>query len=273
MILVSGAGGKTGRAVIAALVERRVPVRAFLRRDDTIRGAETFVGDMAVALDWANAIVGCRAIYHICPNMHVDEVEIGRKAIAAAQSANISHFVYHSVLHPQTQDMPHHWNKLLVEEMLLASGLPFTILQPTAYMQNINVAQVQASGTHTVPYGVESRISLVDLNDVAQAAVAVLTENGHVGATYQLVGTPPLSQVEVAAQLSEALGCDVVAEAVEVGVWRDSAEKANLSPYAINTLIAMFRYYDQHGLHGNPNALRWILGRAPNSLEDCFTGS
>ena len=100
--------------------------------------------------------------------------------------------------------MPHHWAKLRVEEMLLASGLDVTILQPTAYMQNILAGWpgIVADGVFWVPYPVETRLSLVDLQDVGAAAARVSTEPGHEGATYELVGTAPLSQI---ASLSRAM--------------------------------------------------------------------
>lgn len=70
-----------------------------------------------------------QGVYHICPNVHPQEVEIGRIAIDAARAAHVERFVFHSVLRPQIEAMPHHWRKLRVEEMLLASGLNFTILR------------------------------------------------------------------------------------------------------------------------------------------------
>ena len=71
---------------------------------------------------FAQATQNMRAIYHICPNMHPDEIEIGKMAIAAAKRNNVARFIYHSVMHPQTETMPHHWNKLQVEALLFSSG-------------------------------------------------------------------------------------------------------------------------------------------------------
>ncbi len=143
MILVTGAAGKSGRSVISALAQRGAAVRAYVRREGQIAmvqaaGADTVViGDLQDAHTLQQAVQCVRALYHICPNMHPDEVAIGRRVIDAALAAGVEHFVYHSVLHPQTATMPHHWNKLQVEEALFESRLPFTILQPTAYMQNL----------------------------------------------------------------------------------------------------------------------------------------
>jgi NAD(P)H dehydrogenase (quinone) len=211
-----------------------------------------------------------RAVYHICPNMHPDEVAIGTTLIEAAQAAGVQHFVYHSVLHPQTQAMPHHWHKLLVEEHIFASGLPFTILQPTAYMQNLlgYWNAIRDASVYAVPYPVSTRLSLVDLNDVAEVAARVLTEAGHVGATYELMGTLPLTQTQVAECLSAKLGRPVVAEEVDLDQWEQGARLQGLRGYALQTLRHMFRYYAANGLVGNPQVLGWLLGRAPTTLEE-----
>jgi uncharacterized protein YbjT (DUF2867 family) len=117
-----------------------------------------------------------------------------------------------------------------------------------------------------VPYPVGTRVSLVDLDDVAEAAALVLTTTGHGGAIYELVGTPPLSQTEVAAALGTALGRDVRAEAETVQAWDARARAAGMGEQERTTLAAMFRYYAEHGLIGNPNTLHRLLGRPPNGL-------
>lgn len=165
--------------------------------------------------------------------------------------------------------MPHHWNKLRVEEALFESGLAFTILQPTAYMQNVLAGweAIVERGVFTVPYPVETRLSLVDLEDVAEAAAIVLTEPGHAGATYELVGTQAMTQVEVAEALSQNLGHAVRAEAKSIETWEQGARASGMGDYPIETLIKMFRYYERFGLTGNPHALGWLLRRPPTTFE------
>jgi NAD(P)H dehydrogenase (quinone) len=273
MILVTGAAGKTGRALIRALTAKGAAVRALVHRPEQVPtvaewGAEeVLVGDMRLQADMDRAIRGVRAVYHICPNVHPDEVAIGQVAIAAARSAGLPHFVYHSVLHPQTEAMPHHWLKLRVEERLFESGLAFTILQPAAYMQNVlaHWDQIQA-GVYPVPYAVETRLGMVDLEDVAEAAALVLTTGGHAGATYELAGPEALSQTEVASLLGESLGRPVHAQVVPLEVWEQSARAASLGDYQVRTLVEMFRYYERYGFWGNPRVLGWLLRRPPTTF-------
>ena len=81
--------------------------------------------------------------------------------------------------------MTHHWNKLRVEETLFESGLSYTILQPASYMQNVlgGWQAIVEHGVYAAPYSVETRMSMVDLEDIAEATAVVLTEPGHLGAT------------------------------------------------------------------------------------------
>jgi uncharacterized protein YbjT (DUF2867 family) len=275
MILVTGTAGKTGREVLQALHAKGEPLRALVHRPEQVDIVQSLgvqdavVGDMASQADMARVFQGVRKVYHICPNVSPQEEAIGETVIAAATSAGVEHFVYHSVLHPQTKAMPHHWQKLRLEERLIACGLPFTILQPAVYMQNI-LAQRQAigaQGVYPVPYPAKTRLSLVDLQDVAQAAARVLTEPGHEYATYQLAGTLGLSQDEVAACLSRRIGHPVAVEVIPLPEWEEQARARGLDDYQVAALIRMFRYYAQHGLPGNPRVLSWLLGRPPTTLE------
>jgi NAD(P)H dehydrogenase (quinone) len=274
MILVTGAGGKTGKAVIQALLARGAPVRALVRSTShqaalsAIGVSDAVVGEMDDPYALSRAVHRVNAIYHICPNVSPNEVVFAKLLIAAAAIAGVSRFVYHSVLHPQIEAMPHHWNKLRVEEILFSSGLDITILQPTAYMQN-SLAQwdaIKREGIYRVPYPVETRLSLVDLDDVAEAAALVLTNPGHSNATYGLVGTPPLSQIELAGAFGRALKAHIRAEAETIESWDNRARRAGMDDYQRETLIKMFRIYARDGLKGNPNVLSWLLGRPATSL-------
>ncbi|MEK6753727.1 MAG: NmrA family NAD(P)-binding protein [Chloroflexota bacterium] len=272
MILITGAGGKTGRTLIKTLSNVE-SVCAFVYREEHVSmmkslGADkVIVGHLHDESAIRSAMQGARSVYHICPNMNPDETVIGKSVIGEACKTGVEHFVYHSVLHPQTEKMNHHWQKLRVEEMIFESGLPFTILQPAPYMQNLLASwkSVTEDGVLRIPYSVNSKFSFVDLEDVAEAAKIVLTEPNHIDAIYELAGTLPMPHAAIVEILSRVLNRDVRAEKEEIGGWRLRA--LGMSGYAIENLIKMFEYYDQWGLMGNPNALRRLLKREPTSFE------
>ena len=92
--------------------------------------------------------------------------------------------------------MPHHLGKAVSEDLVRRSGLAWTILQPGAYLQNLDL-----SGPVEVPYDVDAVFGFADLDDVAAVAALVLTEAGHVGATYELA-----SRVASVAELAAEAG-------------------------------------------------------------------
>ena len=282
MILITGAAGKTGKAIVRKVAEKRGVVKAWVFRAEQIQevealGAkEVIVGDMRDSKILRQALQNVDIIYLICPNVHPDEISIASEIIEAAARTGVRQFVYHSVLHPQIEAMPHHWNKMRVEEDIFLSGLPFTILQPAVYMQNIlvNWGNIIETGKYTVPYDIDSRISMVDLEDVALAAANVLMDIHaedniplHIGATYELVGTQAITPAQIAAILAQQLGRPVVAEKVSIETWKSRARNSGMGEYQVNTLVKMFNYYEKFGFWGNSQVLSWLLNRPPTSFE------
>jgi uncharacterized protein YbjT (DUF2867 family) len=275
MILITGGGGKTGRALVKALVAIGASCCGFVRRHSHGRsllhlGArEIVVGDLRDERVLRQALEGATAIYHICPNMHPEEFEIGGTVIRAAKQAGIEHFVYHSVLHPQIECMPHHWSKMRVEELLISSGMRFTILQPAPYMQNLESfwPRIVDGGLYEIPYAAETRLSMVDLEDLAEAAASVLVSKRHFNATYELCGPDSLSQLEVVRAIGEYLGKSIELSVVTPENWSTAALARGLNDYAVNSLTKMFEYYEKHYLLGNSQVLEWILERPPTRLD------
>lgn len=275
-VLVTGAPGKTGRAVVRALAARGARVRALVRRPEQAQAppadgaAERCVGDLTNGADLARACEGAVALYHICPNMHPAEVQIAAQIIDAARAAGVVRFVYHSVLHPQTEEMPHHWNKLRVEEMLLRTGFEVVVLQPAAYYQNVlaYLPAMAREGVYQVPYAVTTCLGMVDLEDVAQVAAQVLLEEGHAGATYELASGEILSAHAIAALCGASLGRTVAVTSLDRAVWAAAAHASGMPAYAVDTLLKMFEYYERYGFSGNATVLRMLLGRAPQTLRE-----
>jgi uncharacterized protein YbjT (DUF2867 family) len=277
MILVTGAAGKTGQSIIRALIAKKKSVRALVHKDRQVRlvkelGVDNIiVGDMRSREVLKETFRGIKAVYHICPNVNPDELSIGQSVLSVAKAAGVEQFVYHSVLHPQIESMPHYWYKLRVEEAIFESGIPFTILQPAAYMQNIlaHWNLIVKEGVYPIPYGKETRLSMVDLEDVAKVAALVLSEKGHEGAIYELCGTEVLSQTEVANIIGQNLDYSVRIKVIPITEWEDNSRKRGMGDYQIRVLIKMFQYYEQYGFWGNSRVLESLLGH-PASMFTNF---
>ena len=275
IILVTGASGKTGRRCIAHLVETGANVRALVRRQDAARELEAagvreiIVGDMFAPDVIDAALAGASQVLHICPPMHPREDELAFEMIARAKAAGVARFVMWSVLHPHI-DVPHHRRKQKAEAALIDSGLAFTILQPGRYMQHLETIwkSVREDGVHAFPFSTHSRFSLAHLDDLACAAATVLTAPGHENAIYELAGPQALSQDDCARIISQVLGRPVRAQAAPLEAALEKARAAGMPEWRVETLRVMNKHYDAHGLEGNGNVLRWLLGRAPKTFAD-----
>ena len=220
-IAVVGGHGKTGRAVCSVLADCGVDARPLGRADWP---------------DLASAVVGCEAAYVIAPNLHPDEPAYVASVLAALGSAGVERVVYHSVASPYAPAMPHHVGKAVSEDLVRRSGLGWTILQPGAYLQNLDL-----TGPVDLPYSPDVRFGFLDLTDLGRAAAVVLTEPGHGGATYELA-----SRVATVRELAD-----------EAGVPVRRVDDPGTHPW----LSAMFAYYDDHGLPVGTRVLDALVER------------
>ena len=273
MILVTCAGGKTGQAIAAALVSAGEAVRAMVRQESSVSAvealgvAETCAGDLTNANDVGRAADGISTIYYIAPNMSPDERHMGTIMIEAAKARGVDRLVFHSVLHTQIEALAHHWERHFVEQDIINSGLPFTILQVGSYMQNMlpGWARMVETGIHRMAYDIDAPMGLVDLDDVAEAAVKVITGDGYENGMFEIAG-PAITLREKAAILSEVLGKPIRAEKEPLDAFLAHGKELGFSDYTLTTMARMFPYYDEHGLVGSDKILGWILGRAPTGF-------
>lgn len=275
-VLLTGANGRTGRPVLAALASKGIDVRVFIRDSSkgdelkAIGAAEIAVGDMTDVGSISKAVKGCDKVIHIGPPMHPQEVEITQSFIDASKKHAIKHFIYYSVMHPLRREVRHHRLKLEAEENLVESGLPYTILQPSRYMQHLEPiwGTVVKEGIHAMPFNVQNKFSVVDLFDLAEAVAIVASNNDHRYAIYELAGPEPLSQDDMANQLAKVLDRDVKAKAISLTDLEASARAKGMSEDRVEQMVIMNKHYDEHGFIGNPNVITMILGRCPNSYRN-----
>ncbi|GAB3029572.1 hypothetical protein GCM10011376_14260 [Nocardioides flavus (ex Wang et al. 2016)] len=220
-VAVIGGHGKTGRAVCGALADRGVDPRPLGRADWP---------------DLARAVAGCDAAYVIAPNLRPDEPAYVASALDVLAEAGVGRVVYHSVASPYVPAMPHHVGKAVSEDLVRRSGLGWTILQPGAYLQNLDLC-----GPLELPYSPDVPFGFLDLADLGRAAAVVLTEDGHAGATYELA-----TRVATVRELADEAGADV---------------RQVPDPEQHPWLSAMFVYYDLHGLPVGTRVLAALLGR------------
>src|SRR6202142_2223824 len=174
-ILVTGGTGKVGSGVIKALVNRKVSVRALVRKQEasttTPEGIEVALGDLLDPVAVRKALDGVDKLY-LLNAVVPDELTQGLIAYDLAKKLKLKQIVYHSVFKVEEfKDVPHFAAKLAIENALHEFNLPFTIIRPNYFFQN-DVSLKDAlmnAGMYPMPLGTPG-VSAVDTRDIAEAA-------------------------------------------------------------------------------------------------------
>lgn len=277
MILIIGASGAVGIPAIKSLAGRGTALRALTSSETSAENltrlgvAETVLGDFHSDDDLRRAMAGVSSVLYIPARFKEDEAEVGRGIVDAAKREGVDHFLFCSAYHPQLRDLGHHWQKLEVEEYLVESDLRYSVVQPSMFMQNIRVEWpvVASEGRYIRPYSPDSKMNVIDTDDLGEAIANILLDEKFWGATYELCGSELVSHAEMAGIISEELGRPVEAVHRNIEDWKSWATGRGWTDYAITNYVNMCAHYDRHGYKfGNAVTFTAILGRAPNSYRD-----
>jgi uncharacterized protein YbjT (DUF2867 family) len=212
MILVTGATGLGGSAVIRECVDQGLPVQALVR--DPAKAAtlgmlgavEAVQGDMLMPATLDGVLEGVERVLMISS---ADErlVDTQCTFIDAAKRAGVRHIVKFSGMGCWS-DSTFRFARMHaeVERYLEGSGLAWTHLRPSTFMQNYfrEVPTILDDGTLKLPMGA-AKLAPVDVDDIAQVAVALLHGTGHEGKRYEMTGPEALSTSEIAEQIASAI--------------------------------------------------------------------
>jgi NAD(P)H dehydrogenase (quinone) len=288
-ILVTGAAGRVGGvggAVVEALRQRGLPVRALVRREDEradalrAAGTEVVVADLTRAADVLRALAGCRRMY-FGMSVSAPYLEATVATAAAARErgdlevlVNMSQMTVSQMSLTETTDSPQHRQHWLAEQALNWSGLPVVHVRPTVFLQNPffldwAAQSIRRDGTIRLPFG-PGRTSPVDTLDVAEVVAAVLASPArHIGKVYELTGPKSQDLHGIAAEYAEALGRPVTYVDVPLERWRDEElRKLGLPEHVYGHLLTMAKLHAEGRYDRLTHDVEAILGRPATRARD-----
>jgi uncharacterized protein YbjT (DUF2867 family) len=233
-ILVLGATGGQGGAVVDALLARVARVRAMVRRPDAEtkarrladRGVEVLAGSLDDRSALSVAMRGVRGVFALTTPFEagVDaEVAQGRAIVAAAVDIQVPHLVFSSVAGAnQHTGVPHFDSKAVIEAELASSGLSYTITAPTYFFDNAlgSVDRIRA-GILDLPLPPDRALQQLARPDLGAFVAKVLCDPGrYLGQRIELA-SDAVTPVQMAEALSVAMGRPVRHESTPIGSIRN----------------------------------------------------
>lgn len=269
-ILVTG--GTIGDSVVDGLAKmgKKVRVTTFIKQP---RPAWDSIGIEQVEVDYARpdtldrAFDGVEAYFSVSPLIQ-NLVETGVQAVNAAKRAGVRHIVRSSVLGAADDAITFpRWHRA-VEKVVEESGIAYTILQPTAFMQNVlfYAGSIKKDGKFYSAQG-DAKASLVDARDIADAAVIALTENGHDGKKYKITGGEAISNFDIAKALSEATGASIEYVPVSDHAAKQSMLGMGMPGWMVDGMMELNQIMVRGWLAGIEPGFEELMGRKPRTIR------
>lgn len=281
-ILVIGGRSKIGSALVRGLLQDGTPVRVLVRGGEAEgglpEGVETVVGDLADPASLLRAMQGVAKVF-LLSSPHADAVRWHSNAIAAAQETGVRLLVRSSIIGAE-RDSEAEFIQAHVESdrELAASGVPYAIVRPNLFFQNIaesTIPGIDKEGRFYINAG-DARISMVDTDDVAAVARVLLTEAGHEGEAHTVTGPDALSYQDVASALTQHLGRTISYVDVPDAAVRDSLLGFGLSPWFVDALVGLYQDYRRSGPDGYASqvtdTVERLTGHPARSLATYIAG-
>jgi uncharacterized protein YbjT (DUF2867 family) len=274
-ILVTAATGTVGREVIKQLALQDVHVRAGVHSIIKGENLKRLPGVEIVEFDFRNPDSLHAAFTHVDRLMLItplseEQLEMTRNLVDEAKRQGVKHIVKLSALGAGAEPgiQLGRWHREM-ERYVEESGIPYTILRPAGFMQNLVnhcADTIKHEGKFYMPVG-DGKVSFIDTRDIAAVAVEALTADNHAGNIYELTGPETYSHQEMAGMLAEATGKEITF----VDVSEDAARNAMLSRHTPEPIAdALLELYAAHKAGKSArvtDTVQQVTGREPHTFR------
>ena len=275
-VLITGATGNIASLVIPQLIEKGIDVRAFVHNASKAEklkaeGVEIVEGDFSSAEKLNEAIKGVDVVLSITPPA-ADAFAQAAAITKAAKENGVKHLIRISAIGaaenaPTDNGRIHH----KTDEDIIASGIPYTILRPNFYMQNVfmSVPTILEQGNMYWGMG-EGNLSMIDVRDVADACVSLIVNGGHENKIYQPNGPASINFTQIAKIISDGIGKPVNYVAVPAEAVSEAIKKAGMGDWFAGIMTDYSRAYSKGWGDLKNNDFETITGKKSRSFQQFF---
>jgi uncharacterized protein YbjT (DUF2867 family) len=272
MILITGASGSVGRAVLAEVARRGDKHRAMYRsKEDGPKapaGTEAVIADFSDKTSLAAALRGVESVYLVCSPIP-DLVQLEGNAIEASEAAGVRRIVLNSALGAgdYRKSFPS-WHRK-VEDKLKTTKMAHCILRPNSFLQNVVTyfaPSIRAQGAFYGAMG-NARTSYLDVRDIAAVAAKALRGGEHDGKTYELNGPEALTYAEVAEKISQHAGIAARYVDIPAEAQRKAMLDQGMPEWQVTALLELQEYYTGGQGGTLDGVLQKLLGRPAITMD------
>lgn len=266
-ILITGATGNIGSALTKLLTEQNIPFRAMVRSKTDIPEAVT--GDFNDPTSITAALQGIERAF-LLTNSSEQAEQQQFTFVELAKKAGVKHIVklsqWAADANSPVRFLRYH---AAVEKKIRESGMTYTFLRPNLFMQGLLVFKdsIVNEGTFFAPAG-DAKISAVDIRDIAAAAAASLTENGHENKVYNLTGPAAITHQQMAAGLSKVLGREITFINVPPTAMREAVLQVGFPEWQAEGLIEDYAHYVKNEAASVEQGVLEATGKTPRSFTE-----
>jgi uncharacterized protein YbjT (DUF2867 family) len=268
--LVTGATGEVGSRVVEFLLQRGERPRVFVRDAQRARGrfgerVDVAVGDLGDAGSLLEALAGIDALFLVNSGPEIPRLD--ELAANVAKAAGVRHLVKLSSMDAKQDVGTGVWHAR-GEAAIRASGIKFTLVQPTGFMANALfwAAPIKAGGVVRSATD-DGKIPFIHTDDIAGVATEALTSRKYDGQALPITGPEALSYAEMAAKIGTVIGKPVRFEAIGEEVVRQRMSADGDSEEMIVAHLSIYRAIREGRLAEVADNVERVLGRKPITFD------
>ncbi|MBC8033258.1 MAG: SDR family oxidoreductase [Chitinophagaceae bacterium] len=272
-ILVTGSTGTVGKPIVKALQQRKASFVAAARDPEKAKGilgtdTPLVQFDFSDPSTYKQAVDGVDKIFVLGPPMVLELDKLIIPFIDFLKSNGHYHVVYMGALGLEhVKELPFH-DRII--QHIASNGFDLTVLKPSFFAQNFKNYEwdnITQRGVVYVPAST-GKVSTIDANDIAAVAAAALTEEGHIGKTYELTGPELFTYHDIAALLTEITGKTIVYPAPSPQEFAATLEAAGAPAFIASYMNNVYKLISDNFVGYISNDVEKVTGKKPTPLRE-----
>ncbi|RDV15110.1 SDR family NAD(P)-dependent oxidoreductase [Pontibacter diazotrophicus] len=276
-ILVTGATGTVGKevAIQLSMMDEDIRVRAGVHSIIKGENLKRLPNVEVVEMDFKDqeslhaAFTHVDKVFMVTPFTN-DQVQMAKTLVDEAKRQGVKHLVKLSVIHADTAPgfMLGRWHRE-IEKYIEDSGIPYTFLRPSSFMQNYihyDAESIKNEGRFYHSTG-NGKIGLIDVRDIAAVGVEVLLGSGHEGKAYELTGPEAISNQQAAQIIGEVTGTQVQYVDVPADAARSAMLEKKAPEWMVDAMLELESAYSEGRFSDTTDTVQQLTGRPPHSFR------